>query len=104
MGKGIKVRIDIVIIIVGIILTISNAVVNDYKEVYEEERARLFIQNMNNNVSNKKYSDYIAVLEIPKIGLVQRLFSPYSANNTQPLNSRHRQPRLPRSRHTDRLS
>ena len=89
MKKDIKVIISISIIIVGIILGISNAVINDYKKVYDERNARSFIDSMSDNsnasinYANKKniISNYIAVLEIPKIGLRKGLFSSDSINN-----------------------
>ena len=89
MKKDIKVIISISIIIVGIILGISNAVINDYKKVYDERNARLFIDSMSDNsnasinYANKKniISNYIAVLEIPKIWLRKGLFSSDSINN-----------------------
>lgn len=89
MKKDIKVIISISIIIVGIILEISNAVINDYKKVYDERNARSFIDSMSDNsnasinYANKKniISNYIAVLEIPKIELRKGLFSPDSINN-----------------------
>ena len=89
MKKDIISRISILFIIVGIILKISNTVINDYKKVYDEKNARLIIDSMNDNSHasiNHVYktniiNNYIAVLEIPKIGLRKGLFFPNSKNN-----------------------
>lgn len=89
MKKDIISRISILFIIVGIILKISNTVINDYKKVYDEKNARLIIDSMNDNSHasiNHVYktniiNNYIAVLEIPKIGLRKGLFPPDSNNN-----------------------
>ncbi len=86
MKKDIISRISILFIIVGIILKISNAVINDYKKVYDEKNARLIIKNIQSNdkvslLDKNKSNSYIAVLEIPKIGLRKGLFPPDSNNN-----------------------
>ena len=86
MKKDIISRISILFIIVGIILKISNTVINDYKKVYDEKNARLIIKNIQSNdkvslLDKNKSNSYIAVLEIPKIGLRKGLFFPNSKNN-----------------------
>ena len=86
MKKDIISRISILFIIVGIIHKISNAVINDYKKVYDEKNARLIIKNIQSNdkvslLDKNKSNSYIAVLEIPKIGLRKGLFPPDSNNN-----------------------
>lgn len=86
MKKDIISRISILFIIVGIILKISNTVINDYKKVYDEKNARLIIKNIQSNdkvslLDKNKSNSYIAVLEIPKIGLRKGLFPPDSNNN-----------------------
>lgn len=89
MKKDIISRISILFIIVGIILKISNTVINDYKKVYDEKNARLIIDSMNDNShasinhvhKTNIINNYIAVLEIPKIGLRKGLFPPDSNNN-----------------------
>ena len=89
MKKDIIGRIGILFVIVGIILEISNTVINDYKKVDDEKNAQLFIDSMSDNSNasinhtNKTniINNYIAVLEIPKIGLRKGLFSPDSEKN-----------------------
>lgn len=108
MKKNIISRISILFIIVGFILEISNAVINDYKKVYDERNARSFIDSMSDNSNAsidhtnkpKIINNYIAVLEIPKIGLRKGLFSPDSINNNVNINITILSSQMPNEEHS----